>query len=202
MTGLALVRHGPTEWSAVHRIQGRTDIPLSEAGRASVGAWRLPPELAGFDPVCSPLRRAVETAKALRAACGTGPLAEPRLEPRLVEMNWGEWEGRRLDDLRRESGEAMAANEARGLDFRPGGGESPRDVLARLRPWLAEVGAAGRPTLAVTHKGVIRALLAEVTGWDMTGKPPVQLDWSSAHLFAVDGRGGLRLDRPNLSLGA
>lgn len=197
MTALALIRHGPTEWSAVHRIQGRTDIALSAEGRAAVGAWRLPPELAAFDPVSSPLRRAVETAKLLRANADAG---DPTIEPRLAEMDWGEWEGRRLDDLRRELGGAMAANEARGLDFRPEGGESPRELLARLRPWLAEVGAAGRPTLAVTHKGVIRALLAEAAGWDLTGKPPVRLDWSSAHLFAVDRRGGLRLDRANLSL--
>lgn len=197
MTALALVRHGPTEWSAIHRIQGRTDIPLSDVGRAAVGAWRLPPELAAFDPVASPLRRAVETATML---CAAAEIGDPSIEPRLAEMNWGEWEGRRLEELRRELGEAMAANEARGLDFRPEGGESPRDLLARLRPWLAEVGAAGRPTLAVTHKGVIRALLAEAAGWDMTGKPPVKLDWSSAHLFVVDKLGGLGLDRPNLSL--
>lgn len=183
----------------MHRIQGRTDIPLSAEGRAAVAAWRLPPELAAFDAVSSPLGRAVETAEALCAGAGVGG---PRIEPRLAEMDWGEWEGRRLEELRRELGGAMAANEARGLDFRPEGGESPRDVLARLLPWLAEVGAAGRPTLAVTHKGVIRALLAEAVGWDMTGKPPVRLDWSSAHVFAVDRRGGPRLDRANLSLAA
>lgn len=201
MTLVAFLRHGPTEWSAIHRIQGRTDIPLSAEGRAAVGAWRLPPELESFATVSSPLRRAVETAKLLRANANANA-GEPTIEPRLAEMDWGEWEGRRLDDLRRELGRAMAANEARGFDFRPEGGESPRDLLGRLLPWLAELGAAGRPTLAVTHKGVIRALLAEAAGWDMTGKPPVRLDWSSAHVFAVDRRGGLRLDRANLSLAA
>ena len=49
----------------------------------------------------------------------------------------------------------MSENEAAGLDFRPAGGESPRDVQDRLLPWLA--GLRG-PTVAVTHKGVIRAL--------------------------------------------
>ena len=42
------------------------------------------------------------------------------------------------------------------------------------------------PTLAVTHRGVIRAILAEATGWDMRGKPPARLDWDAVHLFMLD----------------
>jgi probable phosphoglycerate mutase len=62
-------------------------------------------------------------------------------------------------------------------------------VLARVRPWLAEVAASGEPTLAVTHRGVIRAVLAAATGWDMRGAPPAKLDWHAFHLFqlAPDG---------------
>ena len=51
-----------------------------------------------------------------------------------------------LADLRAELGPAMAENEARGLDFRPPGGESPREVQARLKPFLADLAA---PTVAV-----------------------------------------------------
>ena len=76
----------------------------------------------------------------------------------------------------------MAENEARGLDFRPPGGESPRDVQARLRPLLARLD--GR-TIFVTHKGVLRALYALATGWTMTGKPPQKLLDGRAHAFAV-----------------
>jgi probable phosphoglycerate mutase len=54
----------------------------------------------------------------------------------------------------------MTQNEAAGLDFRPPGGESPRDVQERLKPYLASL--AG-PTIAVTHKGVLRALYALAT---------------------------------------
>ena len=74
-----------------------------------------------------------------------------RCDPRLVEMHWGEWEGRLLAELRDELGAPMRENEARGWDFRPAGGESPREVWARIQPWLAEVAAAGEPTLAITH---------------------------------------------------
>ncbi len=193
MTPVAFLRHGPTEWSVIHRIQGRTDMPLSAAGRAAVETWRLPDALDGFEVIASPLARAAETARLLAGG-------EAALQPRLAEMDWGDWEGRRLDDLRRELGEEMARNEARGLDFRPAGGESPREVQDRLRPWLAEIARAGRPALAVTHKGVIRAVLAAATGWDMTGKPPVKLDWAAAHLFAVDTDGQARIDRVNLGM--
>jgi probable phosphoglycerate mutase len=50
------------------------------------------------------------------------------------------------------------------------------------------------PTLAITHRGVIRVVLAAATGWDMLGKPPVKLDWRAAHFFELDERG-----RPQLA---
>src|SRR5258708_34740337 len=86
MTLLALLRHGPTEWSAAHRLQGRSDIPLSPAGRDAVARWRLPPELAGWQWLTSPLRRATETAELLG-------LGQARREARLIEMGWGAGEG-------------------------------------------------------------------------------------------------------------
>ena len=60
--------------------------------------------------------------------------------------------------------------------------------------------ADGRDTAAVSHKGVIRAALALATGWDMTGKPPVRLDWGAAHLFLLDGSGHWALERANIPL--
>jgi broad specificity phosphatase PhoE len=132
--------------------------------------------------VTSPLARCVQTAALLGAPDATR-------EPRLAEMAWGEWEGETLDALRARLGEAMRENEGRGLDFRPPGGESPRLVMERVRPWLKELAAAGAATLAVTHRGVIRAILAEATGWDMRGKPPAKLDWDAAQLFALDAAG-------------
>jgi probable phosphoglycerate mutase len=143
----------------------------------------------------SPLLRAVATAQRLGAV-------RPAVEPRLTEMDWGEWEGFTLAELRTRFGPAMAAAEARGLDFRPPGGESPRDVQARLGPLLAEIAAEGRPVVAVTHKGVIRAVLARATGWDMQGKPPARLSWDAAHLFRLAADGSPRVERLNLALAA
>src|SRR3546814_14767208 len=104
-------------------------------------------------------------------------------ESRLVETDWGAWEGRTLAELRADLGAGMAANEARGLDFRPPGGESPRDVQDRLRPLLAELADAGEDVVAVTHTGVLRALYALASGWAMRGKPATKLAVACAPAF-------------------
>jgi probable phosphoglycerate mutase len=168
MTRVLLIRHGPTAWNASGRIQGRIDVELSDRGRAEVRRWRLPAAFADARLVSSPLRRARETAELLTGRA-------PRIDPRLSEMDWGRFAGRRLADLRAEAPEDMASNEARGLDFRPPAGESPRDVCARLQALLGDLAADPRPVVAVCHKGVIRAALVLATGWDMRGRPPLRL---------------------------
>jgi len=186
MTVLAMLRHGDTDWTRDRRIQGRTDIPLNDTGRAKIRSIKLPAEVRDMRVVSSPLARCMETASLL----GLGEVA---CEERVTEMHWGEWEGRRLDDLRSELGEAMRANEARGLDFTPPGGESPRLVLERVGRWLAEIARLDQPTLAISHRGVIRAIFCAASGWDMRGRPPLKFDWSALHLFQLDPAG-----RPNL----
>lgn len=197
-TPLVLIRHGPTKWNLDRRIQGRADPSLAPQGRDTVAAWRLPPELAraggaDWNWLTSPLARARETAALLHAA----PVS---VEPALIEMDWGAWEGRRLVTLRAEGGAAMAEAEARGLDFQPPGGESPRQVQDRLRPLLARLAASGKPTVAVTHKGVIRALYALATGWDMTGRAPEKLRDGCAQRFLLGPDGAPETDQLNLPL--
>ena len=194
MIDLLFIRHGPTEWNEAGRIQGRRDIPLSPAARASLSGRRLPGRFAERCRwVSSPLVRARQTAHALGAA-------ELEIEPRLAEMDWGEWEGRSLPALREELREAMRENEARGLDFETPAGDSPRRVQARLRPWLGEVAAARRPVAAVSHKGVGRALLALAIDWDMKERAPVRLRWEHAHRFEISRSGEPRLVEPNIEL--
>jgi probable phosphoglycerate mutase len=176
---VALLRHGRTEWNDARRMQGRADIPLSDAGRAQVTGWRLPAAVAGARVVASPLARAIGTARLL---CGT----EPAVEPDLIEMDWGAWEGRTFDELRAELGPAYAVAEALGIDYRPPGGESPRDVQHRVERWFGRVASGPGPVVAVTHQGVLRALVAKLTGWDMVSKSPVKLLPDRVHLFDAE----------------
>ncbi len=201
-TPLVLIRHGATQWNLDRRMQGRADPPLAPAGRAAVSAWRLPLDMTdvGVDGtvgnwiwLTSPLLRARETAALLHPAPVT-------VEPALIEMDWGAWEGRRLAELRAECGATMAAAEARGLDFQPPAGESPRQVQARLRPLLERLAATGRPVVAVTHKGVIRALYAQASGWDMTGRAPEKLRDGCAQRFLLGPGGAPETDQLNLPL--
>ena len=188
-----LIRHGPTEWNMMGRIQGRTDVSLSAAGRREVSHWCVPEEFRGYDWMVSPLARALETA----ALLGTVP-AQP--DRRLTEKNWGEWEGFTWDELRDKYGDDVIGEEISGLDFRPPGGESVRSVQERFSQWLSEVARRGRPVAAITHRGVIRVALAIATGWDMKGKPPHRLDWASAHLFRINRDRSLAVERLNIGL--
>lgn len=193
MTGLLLIRHGPTGWNRAGRIQGRSDQPLDPDGRREVATWRLPADCQDSHWVTSPLARARETAALLgHAAAATAE--------ELIETDWGEWEGLRLADLRNRLGEEMARLESRGLDFRPPGGESPRDLQRRLEPWLARTAAMPRSSVAVCHKGVIRALYALASGWDMGGPPPVKLASGRAQAFELDSRGRISVARLNIPL--
>lgn len=92
-----LIRHGETEWSLSGQHTGRTDIPLTDNGRLQAQA--LTPVLARqpFDLVlCSPLTRAQDTCK----LAGLG--AQMELEPRLLEWNYGIYEGRKTQDIRQD----------------------------------------------------------------------------------------------------
>lgn len=189
---LALIRHGPTAWNAEKRIQGRTDVALSEAGRATVRSWRLPAEFESYQVLASPLTRARETAELLG-------LHVDAVESALAERSWGAWEGARLPELRERYGSDMKRWEGRGLDFRPPDGESPRDLVARLAPLLSRLAADGTDTLAVTHRGVIRSIYARATGWDMRAEAPDKLRDGCVQLFtlACDGTPQVQaLNRP------
>src|SRR5437868_13435822 len=175
MVLVALRRHGDTAWTAERRIQGRRDVPLSDSGRAALAAQALPPLCRGMRVVTSPLARCVETARLLGAS-------EAPSDPRLVEMHWGDWEGRVLSELREELGAALRENEARGWDFRPANGETPREVWSRVRGWLAEL---AEPTLAITHPCVIRAVLASATVSDMRRAPPAKLGWPTVDVLSL-----------------
>ena len=195
MTLLILIRHGRTTWNTQGRMQGRADRPLSVAGRRQVESWRVPETWRDYDWITSPLRRTRDTAKLLLGRVPTADL-------RLVEMSWGQWEGRRLCDLRAEIGEEFDRMAERGTEFQRPGGESPRQVQERLRPLLAELAHRCRPTVAVTHRGVIRALYAEAVGWDMTNEPPHELHEDCAQVFTLDADGSPRIERLNVSLRA
>ena len=176
MTKLVLIRHGHTKWNREKIVQGHTDIPLDSSGRKQVSNWSLPQNLNNFRWISSPLGRALETANILSGL-------QPEKDNRLIEMDWGQWEGCILNDLREKLGDLMAAWEAKGLDFRAPDGESPREVQKRLKGLFSDIFEQKKNTVAVCHKGGIRAAYAMAVGWDMKSKPIDKILDNCLHIF-------------------
>ena len=76
---------------------------------------------------------------------------------------------------------------------------APGDAFERVDAVAAaDVAREGKPTLAVTHRGVIRVVLAQACGWDMRGPPPAKLDWHAVQLFQLDADGAPSVERLNV----
>jgi probable phosphoglycerate mutase len=155
---ILVARHGETDDNREPiRVQGFTDTPLNETGRAQ--AAELAARVASEGIVAlwsSDLSRARETAEIVGARVGL----EPRLDPRLREANRGAWEGRLFIDIAREEPERYAAWRRAGGQFRFPGGESLQEQLERVAAAIGDIRDSRElPALVVCHGGAIRALL-------------------------------------------
>jgi probable phosphoglycerate mutase len=154
------IRHGETDWNRDRRYQGQKDIPLNATGRdqaarnGRVLAAAMGQRVAGIDYVASPLQRARETMQIVRGELGLAPEAY-RLDDRLKEVHYGDWEGQLQDDLLSGDPEGCAARERDAWGWQPRGGESYAMMSRRVAWWLGEV---ARDTVVVAHGGVSRAL--------------------------------------------
>jgi len=163
---LWLIRHAPVAGSRgeIHDSDAAADTS-DDVAFAALRA-KLPAEAAQF---ASPSLRTLQTA----AALGLRPTAEPNFR----EQNFGDWAGRRHDDLARELGAAYR-------DFwRAPGGESFADQIVRVRDGLARLPAGD--VVLVVHSGTVRAALALA----------LEMAPESALCFAIDPLSLTRIDR-------
>lgn len=209
---LWLVRHGHTVVHGTGGVAGRTDVALSSAGREAVA--RLGRALAGLPGVsampprwhASPLERTRDTAALLREAIGqTGhPLA---LDERLVELDFGDWEGSTWEAVHRDHGEALAVWGEDWVSCAPPGGECFAHQAERCDAWFDEVigdvgsGAEEGGAIVVTHGGSIRALACRLLGWPLGSATRLTIDPASVCRFERDERlpGGWRLASANVA---
>lgn len=161
---LYLVRHGQTEWNVAGRFQGRSDSPLTALGRAQAEAngRRLARVLADDGLVGAPLAARVSPLGRARLTAerigGTVPLSITE-EPRLMEIDFGSWEGwTRAEVFATLGGEAQLPPD---WQFRAPGGETYDEVRARVAAALAE---APEPALIVTHGVISRVVRGVVLG--------------------------------------
>lgn len=148
-TDVVLVRHGETAWSRSGQHTGTTDIPLTAEGEES--ARRLAPLLAAFrfaQVLTSPLQRARRTCE------WAGFADQARIEPDLLEWNYGAYEGLTTAEIRRQAPDWLVFT-----DGCPAG-ESPDEVAQRVDRLLARVRAERGPTLLFAHGHLLRVLVA------------------------------------------
>lgn len=148
---LLLIRHGETAWNAESRFRGQTDIALSPRGRrqARALARSLPPSFPVGHVYSSPLPRCLETARPLATALGLAVVAEPR----LIDLDYGEWQGRPIAEVAEQFPQDYAAWLAGDLSFRFPGGEPVGAPVERLRSFVDDVVERhqGEIVAVVTH---------------------------------------------------
>lgn len=176
-----IVRHGQTAWNAEGRLQGQAETDITELGRAQADAngaklKSLLPQPDAFDFVASPMRRTRETMRRVRTAMGLDAEAY-RVDSRLVEVSFGDWQGFTFIELDAMTPGATAVRSRDKWNFLPpgDGAESYQMLLERIVPVFEEI---AQPTVCVTHGGVIRALFRHVTGLSMkeAARMPVPQD--------------------------
>ena len=158
-TTLVLVRHGETDWNRDRRVQGHSDIPLNDTGRAQ--AKELAKQLSGEHLAAvfaSDLARARETAEI--ATAGTDLDVRELVD--LRERHFGTWEGLTDDDIRARFPESRTGPW--------GDGETVDEMSARVVAALRAIAVehVGVTVLVTTHGGPIRAVLRAV-GTEPTG---------------------------------
>jgi broad specificity phosphatase PhoE len=163
---LVFIRHGETDWNVEHRLQGQQDVPLNEVGREQARrngrALRQIAGIEAYDFVASPLDRAVETMRSLR------------IDPGLIEITFGAWEGFTLAELSVEQADNVHQRQADKWHYVPPSGESYAMLSERVARWLAGVGT---DTVAVSHGAVGRAiqgLLSDIPEMDVPSLPSPQ----------------------------
>jgi probable phosphoglycerate mutase len=181
---ILFVRHGETALNRDGRLQGRIDLELSERGGeqvARVAQRFVPGSVARV--YTSPLRRAQQTAEAIAAVSD----ADVEIDERLVELDYGEWDGKPLTEMRTPRGEMWFADPT----FAPPGGESLVAVTARVEAFCGDRlrPDGGEPIAAVSHVSPIKAAVIWALGVDERATLRMQLGLASITTIGARSNG-------------
>ena len=173
---LYLIRHGETDWNARRLLQGRRDIPLNAVGQGQAVVsgtclkWLLP-DATTVDFIASPLSRTRQTMEIIRQQLSLDA-SDYRTDERLVEINFGEWEGLDWQQIAERQPERYQARQADPLNFIPTDGENYPHVFERVGSLLNSL---QRDTVLVAHAGVLRSCLALLTDVPDTEVPLLEI---------------------------
>jgi broad specificity phosphatase PhoE len=158
---LIIWRHGQTEWNATDRIQGHADVGLDDIGRAQAAAAAK--HIAAGHPdviVSSDLRRAADTAGALAAVTGL----TVRLDPRLRERYFGDWQGLTNAEVSNAYPDVWA-RWRRGDVADAAGIEDVEALRERALDAMSDAAHLGGTVVVVTHGGTAKQAMGSMLGW-------------------------------------
>lgn len=187
-TRICFIRHGETDWNLEKRIQGHTDIPLNETGRAQALAMAFTAAQQHFHCIySSDLKRARETAEVLAQRKGqpVKPLAQ------LRERHFGIFQGLTAAEGAARHPAAHAHYVARDPDYDFETGESLRGFAVRVAEgidWLVRH-HGGQTIAAVCHSGVLDLVYRRATSRPLTSPRDFKIPNCSLNWFHFDGQG-------------
>lgn len=162
MMELYLVRHGQSEANAAHILQGaKIDTPLTKQGRHQAVTTKERFKGIRFDRFfASPLRRAGETAMLV-----AGPSATVTLDPRLVEFDYGQWDGQQIEQLLSEYPEYFRDESHFRNAWQISGGERYEETERRLKSFMDSLRSLSyERVLIVSHGMTIKLWIAFLLG--------------------------------------
>ena len=191
---LIFIRHGQTDWNRERRLQGGQDIPINATGESQArrNGRRLAElfedegyAVADFSFVASPLGRCMRTMELVREGLSPDGAGAFALDDRLKEITFGDWEGKTYGELRKMNAFMVNAREADKWGYVPPNGESYAMLSDRIRPWLESL---DRPTVAVSHGGVSRAVRGLLLDLPTDEIPMLDVPQDKVYIFQ-DGQG-------------
>ena len=154
-----IIRHGQTDWNAVTRLQGQTEIAMNDYGRSQVhqNAEKLTDHLTvphKYDFVSSPISRAMETMRITRSVLGL-PQEGFHTDDRLKELNYGEFSTHTWEELRRTRPDDVARRFENSWTYVIPKGECYAMLSKRVLHWFHDV---EQDTIVAAHAGISRVL--------------------------------------------
>lgn len=187
-TRICIIRHGETDWNVEKRIQGHTDVPLNETGRAQALAMAFNAAHQRFAAIySSDLVRAVETAQALAQREDQ----EVKLLPQLRERHYGLFQGITAEQGAALHPAAYAHYVARDPDYDFETGESLRRFAERVADgidWLVRH-YSGQTIAAVSHSGVLDVVYRRATGRPLSTPRDFVIPNCALNWFHFDSQG-------------
>jgi 2,3-bisphosphoglycerate-dependent phosphoglycerate mutase len=186
---LVLVRHGQSLYNKAGMFTGTVDSKLSMLGveQAESAGLLLKAKGLRFNiAYSSHLSRAFDTAQLILEQ--TFSVCEIIEDKRLAERDYGEWSGKKKQDLFLEHGEKMFKLYRRSYNTAPPGAESLHDVVERVKRWLPQLKKhTGKNVLVVSHGNTMRALSVAfgfhdektVEGYEIETGQPILLEWTN-----------------------